>query len=89
MNMCVAYCQGEELSLVKPQVNVHALFLQSVLALRETHGLNKNSNAPTRNSHAWAAPPPRIPIQSLARLGDPAAPAVLVDFVVRRRDDNE
>jgi len=63
--LCAAHCQGEDLSLDKPPVKVHAPLAQAVLARRTTPALLTNSVAPGRRPNAWAAPPPRILFRSL------------------------
>ncbi len=64
-NLCLAHCEGEDLSLDKPQVKVHALFLQSVLAVRVPPAPLKDTIASAPHPEAWADPPPRILFQSL------------------------
>lgn len=64
-NLCLAHCEVEDLSLDKPQVKVHALFLQPVLAVRAPATPLKDSVAGAPHPLAWADPPPRILFQSL------------------------
>lgn len=64
-NLCAAHCQGDDLSLDKPQVKVHALLAQAVLAWRTTPASLRDSVALARQPEAWAAPPPRILFRSL------------------------
>jgi hypothetical protein len=64
-SLCAAHCQGEDLSLDKPQVKVHALPPQAVLAWRTTPVSPRDSVALARQPEAWAAPPPRILFRSL------------------------
>ena len=64
-NLCAAHCQGEELSLDKPQVKVHALLAQAVFAWRTIPASLRDSVAPARQPETWAAPPPRILFRSL------------------------
>lgn len=64
-NLCAAHCQGDDLSLDKPQVKVHALLAQAVLAWRTTPVSLRDSVAHARQPEAWAAPPPRILFRSL------------------------
>ncbi|OGA16536.1 MAG: hypothetical protein A3I63_11660 [Betaproteobacteria bacterium RIFCSPLOWO2_02_FULL_66_14] len=64
-NLCAAHCQSEDLRLDKPQVKVHLLLAQSVLAWRATPALQRDSVAFVRQPEAWATPPPRILFRSL------------------------
>lgn len=64
-NLCLAHCGGEDLSLDKPQVKVHALFLQSVLAVRVPAAPLNYTVVRASHREAWADPPPRILFQSL------------------------
>ena len=64
-NLCAAHCQGEDLSLDKPQVKVHALLAQAVLVWRPKPALLRDSLALARQPEAWAVPPPRILFRSL------------------------
>ncbi|MBI2754354.1 MAG: hypothetical protein HYX46_12740 [Betaproteobacteria bacterium] len=64
-NLCLAHCEGEDLSLDKPQVKVHALFLQSVLAVRVPPAPLKYMVVCAEHPGAWADPPPRILFRSL------------------------
>lgn len=63
-NLCLAHCEGEDLSLDKPQVKVHALFLQPVLAVRAPAAAQKDTIANPPHPEAWGDPPPRILFQS-------------------------
>jgi hypothetical protein len=64
-NLCAAHCQGDNLSLDKPQVKVYALLGHPVLAWRATPAPLRDSVALVRQPEAWAAPPPRILFRSL------------------------
>lgn len=64
-NLCAAHCQGEDLSLDKSQVKVHALPTQAVLVWRSRPALLRDSVAFARQPEAWAAPPPHILFRSL------------------------
>jgi len=64
-NLCAAHCQGDNLSLDKPQVKVYALLGHPVLAWRTTPAPLRDSVALVRQPEAWAAPPPRILFRSL------------------------
>ena len=64
LNLCVAHCQVEDLSLDKPQVKVHALAPLTSLTLRAVPQPQRILDTPTRKPGAWAAPPHRILFQS-------------------------
>ncbi len=63
--LCAAHCQGEDLSLDKPQVKVHVLLGHPVFAWRTTAAPLRDSVALVRQPEAWATPPPRILFRSL------------------------
>ncbi len=65
VNLCAAHCQGDDLSLDKPQVKVHVLLGHPVLAWRTTPAPLRDSVALARQPEAWAGPPPRILFRSL------------------------
>lgn len=41
-NLCMAHCQGEDLSLDKPQINIQSLVFPSVFALRAAPAARRN-----------------------------------------------
>ncbi len=63
--LCAAHCQGEDLSLDKPQLKVPALLAQAVLVWRPRTAMPQVSVALARQPEAWATPPPRILFRSL------------------------
>lgn len=65
VNLCSAHCQGEDLSLDKPQVKVHVLIGHPVLAWRTSPAPLRDSVAFVRQPEAWATPPPRVLFRSL------------------------
>jgi len=64
-SLCTAHCQGENLSLDKPQVKVHVLLGHPVLAWRTARAPLRDSVALVRQPEGWATPPPRILFRSL------------------------
>jgi hypothetical protein len=65
VNLCLAHCQADDLSLDKPQIKVHALFLQSVLTLRLPVPSLQCVVVRAPHADACADPPLRILFQSL------------------------
>lgn len=64
LNLCIAHCQGEDLSLDKAQIHVHVLVSSFAFKSRATLAARGKPGAAARATGAWAAPPPRILFQS-------------------------
>lgn len=64
-NLCLAHCQGGDLTLDKHQVKVPELFVHPALVIRGLQATRTPVLVPARLPAPAAGPPPRILFQSL------------------------